>query len=251
MEQRWSRIVWAHWPVEVGRVAALLPPGLVPDTHDGCAWVGLVPFQMSDLRLPGALSGVASAVGVDSFGECNVRTYVRGPDGRTGVWFATLDADRLLAVATARVAFGLPYRLASTRLDVTGDGGSEELTWTSVRRDDGARAALRVRPEGGPPRPAAPGLERFLVERYSLYTWWHGHLLQGSLSHAPWQVRRARLVDVDLGTVASAGFDVIGMPHVLVGEPAEVRVHPFRRVRTPGSDGDAVGRRPLLELIAE
>jgi len=227
MEQRWSRIVWAHWPVRSSEVAALLPPGLTPETYDGSAWVGLVPFQMSELQLPGVLSGLTSFARVASFGEVNVRTYVRGPDGRAGIWFVTLDADRLLAVATARVAFGLPYRLAATQLTVTTEGGSEHLEWTSIRRRDGARAALRVTPEDAPPRLAAPGLERFLVERYSLYSWRHGHLLLGSLSHPSWRVRRARLVDVDSGTVAAAGIRAVGAPQVLVGEPVDVRVHPF------------------------
>jgi len=251
MEQRWSRIAWAHWPVDPCQVAALLPPGLEPDTFDGSAWVGLVPFQMSDLRLPGTLAGLSSAVGVDSFGEVNVRTYVRGPGGRTGVWFATLDADRLLAVVTARVAFGLPYRLASARCRVTTVDGSEELAWTSVRREDGARAELRVRPGDGPPRRAAPGLEGFLVERYSLYSWWHGHLLEGSLSHQPWRVRSARLIAADTGTVTAAGIDVTGEPHVLVGEPVDVRVHPFHRVRPSVPDGGTVPRMRLLERVAE
>jgi uncharacterized protein YqjF (DUF2071 family) len=149
------------------------------------------------------------------------------------------------------VAFGLPYRLASTRLDVSSDGGTDEITWTSVRRDDGARAALRVRPEVGPSRRAVPGLERFLVERYSLYSSWHGHLLEGSLTHRPWRIRNARLVDVDRGTVAAAGIEVVGVPHVLVGDAVDVRVHPFRRVRSSGSDGAAALRRPLLQLVGE
>ena len=235
MTQRWSRIVWAHWPVDASQVDAILPAGLTAETCDGYAWVGLVPFQMSDLRLPGALSGLASIARVASFGEVNVRTYVRGPDGRTGVWFATLDADRLLVVVTARVAFGLPYRHAVTRLDVTTDGGSQHLTWSSTRRRDGAQATLQVTSENAPTRPAAAGLERFLVERYSLYSWWHGQLLQGSLWHPPWRVRSARLLDADSGTITAAGIRVAGAPHLLVGEPVEVRIHPFKRLRQSAS----------------
>ena len=152
-------------------------------------------------------------------------------NAKSRVWFLTLDADRLLAVITARLAFGLPYRQAANRLTVASEHGSERLTWTSRRRSDGATAVLEVTPEGAPPRPAAQGLERFLVERYSLYSWWHGHLLEGTLSHPSWRVRSARLDAVDTGTVAAAGLLVAGAPHVLVGEPVEVRVHPFHRIR--------------------
>jgi hypothetical protein len=221
MRQRWSRIVWAHWAVEPDAVAALLPPDLSPDTFNDSAWIGLVPFQMSDLRLPG---------------EVNVRTYVRGPDGRTGVWFVTLDADRRLAVAAARLAFGLPYRQATTRFVATSEGGSERLEWTSARRRDGARAELAVAPEPRPPRVAAPGLEHFLVERYVLYSQWHGRLLRGSLSHAPWRVRGAALLDVHAGTLTADGIHVEGTPHVLVGESVEVEVHTFSRLRLTRTD---------------
>ena len=141
MRQRWSDIVWCHWPVPVEAVASILPPGLTPETFDGSAWIGLIPFAMSDLRLPGPLAPLSRLLGVGSFGEVNVRTYVTGPDGRTGVWFCTLDADRFLAVATARVAFGLPYRRASTHLEKS----STELAWTSQRRGDGRRADQPLR----------------------------------------------------------------------------------------------------------
>jgi len=243
MEQTWSRIVWAHWPVEADEVADLLPPGLVPETFDGSAWVGLVPFQMTNLRLPGPLSRLTATVRVASFGEVNVRTYVRGPDGRTGVWFATLDADRVLAVLAARIAFGLPYRLAVTRFESTSPDGSGQLTWSSVRRHDRVRSELLVAPDEEQARPAAAGLEQFLVERYALYSWWHGRLLRGSLSHAPWRVRRARPVRVDSGTVDATGISVRGEPHVLVGEPVEVRIHPFGRARESVAEGAAACRR--------
>jgi len=227
MRQRWSDIVWCHWPVPVEAVASILPPGLTPETFDGSAWIGLIPFAMSDLRLPGPLAPLSRLLGVGSFGEVNVRTYVTGPDGRTGVWFCTLDADRFLAVATARVAFGLPYRRASTHLEKS----STELAWTSQRRGDGRRAELSVTVADGPSRPASDGLEKFLVERYALYAWWHGRLVRGTLSHQPWRVRSATLLHLDHSTVAAAGVDVDGSPHLLAGEPVDVSVRPLARVR--------------------
>jgi uncharacterized protein YqjF (DUF2071 family) len=150
MRQTWSDIIWCHWPVPVAQVAAVLPPGLKPELFGGSAWVGLIPFAMSDLRLPGLLAPLSRPLGVGSFGEVNVRTYVTGPDGRSGVWFCTLDADRLLAIVTARLAFGLPYRWARTSLHRE----STSVTWRSRRRGDTRRAELSVIPATGPSRPA-------------------------------------------------------------------------------------------------
>ncbi len=46
MRQRWERLTFLHWPFEAADVQRLLPDGLDAETHDGAAWVGLVPFYM-------------------------------------------------------------------------------------------------------------------------------------------------------------------------------------------------------------
>ena len=114
MRQIWANIVWCHWPVDPAQVAAVLPAGLTPELFDGQAWVGLIPFSMERLRPVGPFGFVTRWLRSSDFGEVNVRTYVTGPDGQTGVWFCTLDADSVAAVATANAAFGLPYRVATT-----------------------------------------------------------------------------------------------------------------------------------------
>jgi uncharacterized protein len=76
-------------------VQRLLPDGLTAETHDGAAWVGLVPFYM---RV--ATSGGQRVPWVSNFCETNVRTYVRDHAGHSGIWFFSLDAARLGAVVT-------------------------------------------------------------------------------------------------------------------------------------------------------
>lgn len=221
--------MWCHWPVSPDQVQALLPKGLEPDLFEGRAWVGLIPFVMKDLRLPGPLGVLSKLVRIDRFGEVNVRTYVKGPDGRTGVWFCTLDSDRWLAVKTANIFFGLPYRYAETRRELDGDS----LKWFDERRGDGAKAELGVVMAKEVWRPASPGLEQFFVERYSLYTTWCGLLFRGELRHQKWNVRTATLQRVVMDTVRAAGFEPRGEPHVLVGAPVDVTVYPLRRVKRP------------------
>lgn len=110
MLHRWESLSFLHWPYPADSVQALLPPGLHVDTFDGAAWVGLIPF-----RLTVTLPGVPPLPWLSSCPEINVRTYVRGPDGRTGIWFLSLEASRLDAVLTARQAYGLPWRCSSPR----------------------------------------------------------------------------------------------------------------------------------------
>jgi len=226
MRQIWANIVWCHWPVDPAQVAAVLPAGLTPELFDGQAWVGLIPFSMERLRPVGPFGFVTRWLRSSDFGEVNVRTYVTGPDGQTGVWFCTLDADSVAAVAMANAAFGLPYRVATT--NYTERDGVRR--WRSARRRDGAHAALTVTAATESPRPAAPGLEAFLFERYALYTRWHGRILRGELSHGPWRVRPATLDECVHDTVDRAGFRVDGDPHVFVGEPVNVTVYPMRTV---------------------
>lgn len=226
LRQEWRNIVWCHWPVEPTQVERLLPPGLTPHFFEGQAWVGLIPFTMHDLRLAGPLGPLSRRAGIGNFGEINVRTYVQGPDGKTGVWFCTLDADQWLSVRVANLAFGLPYRYAATHLQLDED----TVAWKSQRRGDGARSELIVRPADEASHLAAAGLEAFLVERYALYTHAFGRLWRGELVHEPWRVRSAELRQVDTETVRAAGFIVDGEPHVMVGETVDVTVYPLRRV---------------------
>lgn len=226
LRQQWRDIVWCHWPIDPAQVQRLLPFGLTPDLFEGRAFVGLIPFSMRDLRLAGPLGPLSRLAHVGNFGEVNVRTYVKGPDGKTGVWFCTLDADQWLSVKVASLAFGLPYRYASTQLEQD----SSTMSWSSQRRGDRARSELMIQPSSAAGQVAAAGLEAFLVERYALYTSAFGRLWRGELSHDPWRVRPAELVRVVTDTVTAAGFSVGEEPHVMVGEPVDVTIFPFRRV---------------------
>ena len=130
MFQGWKDLVYLHWPYEPALVQRRLPAGLTVDTFDGRAWVGLVAFRMERIRIPGT-------PGVPYFGtfpETNVRTYVRGTDGRPGVWFDSLDVTRLLPVFVARTSYRLPYMWSQMSIDHSGD----DITYRSRRRWPGS-----------------------------------------------------------------------------------------------------------------
>ena len=62
--RRWLEMTWldglfAHWPVDPSTVAAALPEGLSVATHDGDAYLGVVPFVMDDIRPRGLPTGRA------------------------------------------------------------------------------------------------------------------------------------------------------------------------------------------------
>jgi uncharacterized protein len=186
MAQTWHDLLFAHWPVPLAAVRSQIPTALEIDTCDGTAWLAVVPFRMSGVRL----RGTPSLPWLSRFPELNVRTYVKR-DGKPGVWFFSLDAANAVAVEMARRWFHLPYFRASMQIKERG----EWLEYTSVRHHRGAAPAelsARYRPIA-PPQLSAPGtLEHFLTERYCLYaTNRSGRLLRGEIHHAPWPLQLA------------------------------------------------------------
>jgi len=116
MIQAWRHITFLHWRYPVEVVQRLLPAGLEVQTFDGDAWIGLLPFLMDDIRVP----RTPALPWLSRFPETNVRTYVHGPDGGTGIFFFSLDATRLPAVIAARTSLGLPYCWSQMSVDIDG-----------------------------------------------------------------------------------------------------------------------------------
>ena len=53
MAQSWHHLLFAHWPIAVDALRPHIPAALPIDTFDGQAWLGVVPFEMRDVRLRG------------------------------------------------------------------------------------------------------------------------------------------------------------------------------------------------------
>jgi uncharacterized protein len=175
MGQTWRRLLFLHWRVDAADLRPHVPASLELEEWDGSAWLGITPFRIDGLRARGLLPLPL----LSSFDEVNCRTYVRR-DGRSGIWFFSLDASSRLAVETARRTYRLPYRYAR----IAAAPGR-----VAVERTGGGSLAVRYR-AGGTPAPAAPGtLEHFLVERYCLYA--AGGALRADIHHAPWPLQAA------------------------------------------------------------
>src|SRR5688500_4712679 len=160
MTQTWHDLLFAHWRVDVSELRRAVPPAFDLDLFDGEAWVGVVPFHMTNV----GLRATPAVPWISAFPELNVRTYVRVAD-RPGVYFFSLDAARWLAVAAARTLLNLPYYTADMTLERRGDA----VRYESVRRTrPGAQFKATYEPVGGPFAPPAGSIEYFLTERYCL-----------------------------------------------------------------------------------
>jgi len=186
MAQTWHDLLFAHWAVDSAALRRHIPAELGIDTYNGQAWLGVVPFRMSRVRL----RRTPALPWLSAFPELNVRTYVVA-GRKPGVWFFSLDAGSRIAVAIARAWFHLPYYCA--RMSCKAKNG-----WVEYRCGRSHRGAAcgvfygRYRP-AGEIFSAQPGsLEHFLTERYCLYAVHpEGGLLRGDIHHAPWPLQSA------------------------------------------------------------
>ena len=201
MLQGWKDLTYVHWPYDPAAVQPRLPAGLEVDTFNGSAWVGLVAFRMERIRLPGT-PGVPY---LGTFPETNVRTYVRGPDGRPGVWFDSLDVTRLLPVLVARASYRLPYMWSRMSINQTGD----QVSYSARRRWPGPRTTtsnITIQRGGAIPAEDVSQLERFLTARWGLFTQLRSRLAFAPVDHPAWPLEHAVLESIDDGLVEAAGY---------------------------------------------
>jgi len=185
MFQRWENLLFLHWRWKVEEIQRRLPPGLYVDTHEGEAFVGVVPFAMRDVHP----RGLPSTPWISDFLELNLRTYVHTADGVPGVWFFSLDCNQPLAVEVARRAFALNYRHAAMQAEFTLRGAASYAC-----RRKGQRTTARFSWRGdGPLREAPSGSwEYFVLERYHLFTSDRkGRIFRGTVHHRPYRFASA------------------------------------------------------------
>jgi uncharacterized protein YqjF (DUF2071 family) len=231
MLQGWHDLTSVHWAYPPDAVQALLPDGLEVDVHGGVAWVGLIPFHMRRIRLP----GLPPLGRWSTFPETNVRTYVIAPDGRRAVWFLSLDISRLLPAIVARVGYGLPYHWGPMEIARSGD---DTIEYVSERRwpRRGARSRMVVRVGDPIADPELTSLERFVTARWALASELLGVGLWAEVDHPAWPLHRAELLELDQDLIAATGLPApTGEPVVLWSPGVEVRIgRPVRGSRRTG-----------------
>ncbi len=196
MTQTWRDLLFAHWRVDVDVVRASVPSEFPLDLFDGAAFVGVVPFRMTNV----APRGVPSLPGISEFPELNVRTYVRVGD-KPGVYFFSLDAGSGLAVRAARTLLNLPYFTAAMSVSAIADA----FVYQSRRDVGAAELVATYGPAGAAFNPSLGTLEYFLTERYCLYNVdRRGRAYRMDIHHPRWTLQPAH-AELTRNTMAEAG----------------------------------------------
>ncbi len=231
LRMNWHDLLFMHWPVAPSDIQRLLPDGLRVDTIDGDAWIGVVPFHMSDV----APRCVPAVPWVSNFPELNVRTYVVADD-KPGVWFFSLDATNPLAVRVARQFFHLPY--TDARISIEQSNGCFDYSAERTHRGE-PTAGLKTTyyPTGDVFHAEAGTLEHWLTARYCLYAAnRRGQLLRGEIDHPPWPLQKAEAT-----TTKNTMLDWLGLepkdsqPHLLFSELVKVQAWSNDLVERPAT----------------
>jgi hypothetical protein len=234
MRQRWEKLLFLHWEVNPELIQATLPEGLTVDTYEGKAYLGEVPFFMRAVR-PAFLPAMPW---ISDFMECNLRTYVTGPQG-PGVWFYSLDCDQPLAVELARGFFHLPYFHAHMHSEVAENGWvnyQSRRHYKRALRSQEKNSAFRYRGCGETREAEVGSLDFFLIERYQLYAASAGNhrLYSGRVWHEPYPISSAEVSAQDQGQlIKTAGFSLSdpepGLAHYSAG--VEVSIFGLNRIK--------------------
>ncbi|MFF2755563.1 YqjF family protein [Psychrobacillus sp. NPDC058041] len=178
MTQEWHNILFLHWPVSPDDLIEHIPFELELDLYNGSAWIGLVFFKVKGNR-PRLTPPI---LGFSSFLELNFRTYVTF-QGRVGVYFFSLDANNPLIVKLMRMGGFLPFRYAEISLK------QSKNTFTVHSRYREGKSVPEVLVTTFKPIPGrieSNLFERWLTERYYLWTKTKDNLFRVYISHSPW-----------------------------------------------------------------
>lgn len=221
MKQGWYDLVYVHFEYPVDVVQRLLPSGLEVDVYEDKAWVGLIPFSMRGIGLP----RLPAIPYFGSFPEVNVRTYVTR-NGVPGVWFFSLDINRMAPTFVARTTYKLPYCFGAVSHMREGDDvfTTVKRRWPRRTNTNTPRTSLHVRI--GDHIAAPTEFDVFVSARWGLYS----HAGRETLRYAPvehptWPLQRASIVSLDDSLVTAAGLPApTSDPHVMFSSGVPVLV---------------------------
>ena len=230
MKQEWQNLLFLHWSIPVKTIRHLIPEELEIDTYDNSAWIGIIPFQMRNLR-PSFLFPIPS---ISNFTEINLRTYVKDKYNRKGVWFFSLDTHNSFGNWVAQTFFHLNYRSAKTEfLNTQTQLNTCKFSFPKTQYPEQIFSWQHSEHTFMPSK-SPESLEFFLTERYRLFSYNNkrNSLLTGTLSHDSYKLNRPKLLKYTTDLFASNGIDFSNVypESILACKGTNVKVYPIETV---------------------
>ncbi|MDE0816067.1 MAG: DUF2071 domain-containing protein [Pirellulaceae bacterium] len=180
----WHNTLFLHWRVPTATLQNFVPDSLTIDTFDSDAWIGIVAFEMHDVRK----KWMPYMPSMRSYPELNVRTYVKHGD-HSGVFFLSLDTPEWFTRTIGKHSFHLPYRKRAIQYVV----GSDSSTHYQSNHCDGTLEfdiTYRPAPLDDNCNSTPSDFISWSSERYGLYnTNKKLELMWGEVKHSPWPIQ--------------------------------------------------------------
>ncbi len=178
-----------------GLLLPFIPDGLTLDRFDNETWASIVAFTMENIR-PRGLPAVPA---ISDFHELNLRTYVTD-DGKPGVYFLHISAQKAFSTWLAKRLSGLPYQQSA----IIRKQKDANPTYTLINRKKAfslnAEFVVNDRIK------VKSALDIFLTERYCLYFDRGKQLFRYEIHHPEWKLNH---VDLKRLTISST---LLNMP---------------------------------------
>jgi len=215
LEQRWSEMLLAHWPLDPSIVDGVLPKGLVPDIYHGRIWLTMECLCRDRIRY----SKLVTVPTISRIPEVNLLLTVR--DAHTGEpahLMLSKDIGCPIAALVTHFLFHMPSAWAEIYFERRPE---RSFSIVSRRRFSSSPAVFRARyrPTGSLVlmQNLQPGsFEHFLVERYSLFVLGsNGTLLRHRVHHQPWRLEKAEAEIEENSLAIPLGIDLPDRPSLL------------------------------------
>lgn len=185
--QEWNNAVFLHWKIPINVLTPFIPKGLEIDIIEGETWISLVAFTMEKIR-PYRLPAVS---GISDFHEINLRAYVF-KDNKPGVYFFSIEAQKVISAFIAKSLSGLPYEKAN----IFKKTKNNLITYISNNKIKNFKFEISY--EIGDELPEKTKLDKWLIERYCLYLNKGKKLYRYEIHHKEWKLKEINLIKLTI-----------------------------------------------------
>lgn len=213
--QEWNNALFLHWKIPYDELRKSVPERLDLDTFEGEAYISLVAFQMQKIR-PKYLPAVKF---ISDFEEINLRTYVI-KDGKAGVYFLNIEAEKYLSAFVARKLSGLPYEKSNILRKGNRFTSQNTLKKFHLEAEFEAKEKLQ----------AKTGLDHWLTERYCLYLEDRNQLFRFDIHHKEWEIKNVEIKKLNLSYQLKNNYPINGKPD-FIHYSEGVKVLAWRKVK--------------------
>ncbi len=176
--QEWNRAIFLHWEVELSELEKHIPKDLEIDLFEGKPWVSVVAFTMENIRP----KYIPSFSPISNFDEINIRTYVKS-QGKSGVYFLSIEGGTKLSCKIAKAISELPYRYSKMKR-LEGHYSARNNTSKDQLTID---FSIEERLEDKQP------IDYWLTERYALFQDTNDYINAFEIHHLEWDIQNMKL----------------------------------------------------------